>query len=556
MWPLRLLVARLRPFKTTTAIRSLIVAIAFSLLLAGDYLLFRRIFRAVGSIEPLNPALGFALLRGLLSMVFLVAGIVLFSSAMTAAIGSFFIDLDLEMLHAAPIRKTRLLVRRWGKTAAQSGTWVVVFLLPLIAAFGRVYQLPVSFYAETAVALVLVLSIPITAGALVILVLVRYFPVGRVHQLIASVGVLVLTLTVVGFRMSRPERFFGAFNTDDIATLVRAIDLPQMSRYPTSWLAEGMLDAASGEPGSAVAVLLRPAAGAAGSLALFIAVAAPLYFRAFVRARESLAPQAFGGSGVTKLLDRLLRRVDPPFRALISKEVRTLTRDVAQWSQLFLMAALMFIYLYNIRMLPLGHDARAGGVAYANLGMAGFVISAICLRFAYPAVSSEGKAFWLIQTSPVSYRRLLWAKVLVYGVPLTLLALILAAFADLLLDADLLIWSLTMLGALLFGITLVSLGVGMGGAAPDFSAENPLQVGLSLGGFGYMAGSLLYVGVVMVLLARPVQRYVLWKLFGAAADQSAIVIALPIVAAVALSAAIVFISLLVARRQLEALSTK
>jgi ABC-2 type transport system permease protein len=554
MWPLRLLVARLRPLDTSTVLRSLIVAAASGALLAGDYLLFRRIFRAIGTIEPMNPALAFALLRALLSMVFLVAGIVLLSSAMTASIGSFFTDLDLEMLHAAPIAKSSLLLRRWGKTAAQSGTWVFVFLLPLIAAFGRIYQLQASFYAETALALMLVLSIPVTAGSLMILVLVRYFPVGRVHQLIASVGVLVLTTAVVGFRMSRPERFFGAFNTDDIATLVHSIELPLMSRYPTSWLAEGMLDAASRQSGEGM--LLRPGVGAAASLFLFMVIATPLYFRAFVRARESMAPQAFGGSGATRVLDRLLRGIDPPFRALVSKEVRTLTRDVAQWSQLFLMAALMFIYLYNIRMLPLEHDARAGGVAYANLGMAGFVISAMCLRFAYPAVSAEGRAFWVTQSSPVSYQKLLWAKVLVYAVPLTALAVILTAFADLILHADLLVWSLTMLGALLFGITLVSLGVGMGGSAPDFTAENPLQVGLSLGGFGYMAASLLYVGVVMVLLARPVQRYVLWKMFGLAADQSTLVSTLPVVAAVALSTVIVVIALGTARRQLEALLTK
>ena len=92
---------------------------------------------------------------------------------------------------------------------------------------------------------------------------------------------------------------------------------------------------------------------------------------------------------------------------MIGKEVRTLTRDVAQWSQLFLMVALLFLYLYNIRMLPLGGDARATIVAYANLGMAGFVVAAICLRFAYPSVSSEGKAFWMVQSAPVSYRRLL-----------------------------------------------------------------------------------------------------------------------------------------------------
>src|SRR5206468_2081673 len=162
-------------------------------------------------------------------------------------------------------------------------------------------------------------------------------------------------------------------------------------------------------------------------------------------------------------------------------EVRTLARDVAQWSQLFLMAALMFIYLYNIRMLPLaGGDARAGVIAYANIGMAGFVIAAICLRFAYPSVSSEGKAFWMVQSAPVSYRQFLRVKVAVYSAPLTILALLLTAFANTILHADRVIWVFTLAGASMLAITLVSLGVAMGAFAPNFAAENPLQVGLSL----------------------------------------------------------------------------
>src|SRR5207302_3976947 len=179
----------------------------------------------------------------------------------------------------------------------------------------------------------------------------------------------------------------------------------------------------------------------------------------FVRARESMAPTALGSAFATRVIDRMLTRVDLQARALIAKEVRTLGRDVAQWSQLFLMAALMFIYLYNIRMLPLGGDTRATVIAYANLGMAGFIIAAICLRFAYPSISSEGKAFWMLQSAPISYRRLLASKVLVYGAPLTILSLLLTVFADVLLDANRVVWTFTLIGASMLGITLVSLGV-------------------------------------------------------------------------------------------------
>jgi len=283
----------------------------------------------------------------------------------------------------------------------------------------------------------------------------------------------------------------------------------------------------------------------------FVFGARATYFVAFVRARESMAPVALGSAWATRMLDTLFARASLPMRAMIAKEVRVLARDVAQWSQLFLMAALMFIYLYNIRMLPLGGDARATIVAYANLGMAGFVVAAICLRFAFPSVSSEGKAFWMLRTAPISYREFLRVKVLVYAAPLTLLALILTAFANVMLDANAVVWTFTMFGASLLAVTLVSLGVGMGALSPQFDAENPLQVGLSLGGFAYMALSLGYVGGMMLLMAQPIMRYFFWKIFGAGDDRDWIATALPLVIGLTISVALAVIPLVVAERRLS-----
>jgi ABC-2 type transport system permease protein len=250
------------------------------------------------------------------------------------------------------------------------------------------------------------------------------------------------------------------------------------------------------------------------------------------------------------MTDALLRRLDAPLRALIGKEIRILSRDVAQWSQLFLMAALLFLYLYNIRMLPLGGDARAPIISYANLGMAGFIIAAICLRFAYPSISSEGRAFWLVQTAPVSYRRLLIAKVVVYSVPLTVLSLMLTVFANLILHARPIVWLFTTIGASLLAATLVSLGVGLGALSPNFAAENPLQVGLSLGGFAYMAAALGYTGAIMFLMARPVVQYIFWRMF-ALDYQSAFVFIVPTAAAVILSVALIVLPLVAAEKRLE-----
>lgn len=553
IWPLRIMTARLRPVNAQSVTRTLIVVAVFGAFLYGDFALFQRLFRATAQLQEMTPILALGLLKNLLALVFLVGTVVLFSSSMTVAIGSFFTDLDLDTYHAAPRGRTRIAIARWAKTLVQAATIVFAFLIPMIVAFARQYGAPLSFYPLIVANLALLLSIPVSLASIVIVLLVRWFPVRRVHQIVATLAILVLAVAVIGFRMSRPERFFSNVTTDDVVRVLRQIELPSMEIYPGTALAQLMvnelpvagfpLPAATGDWQPATRIAIE----ALALFVIFVLIANRSYFVAFVRARETMAPQAIGSAAATRLTDRLLMRFDAPVRAMIAKEVRTVTRDVAQWSQVFLMAALMFIYLYNVRMLPLGGDARATIVAYANLGMAGFVISAICMRFAYPSVSAEGKAFWLVQTAPISYRHFLRVKVFVYSAPLTLLALLLTAVANVMLDATAVVWTFTMIGASLLAVTLVSLGVAMGAFAPDFAAENPLQVGLSLGGFAYMAVSLLYVGSIMLLMARPIMRYFLWRVLGA---ESEIAVVLPVVIGVTASIALAVFPLLAAEKRL------
>ena len=169
-------------------------------------------------------------------------GLPFFSSAMTVAIGAFFTDLDLETYHAAPISKARIVATRWGKTFAQSATIILVFTIPIFIAFARQYQLASRFYAEALLNLALLLTLPVTLGSLVIIALVRYFPVQRVHQIVASIAMLVLTVAVIGFRMSKPERFFMPISTDDLARVLQTIELPSIERYPGTALADLMVD--------------------------------------------------------------------------------------------------------------------------------------------------------------------------------------------------------------------------------------------------------------------------------------------------------------------------
>ncbi|HEY0159645.1 MAG TPA: hypothetical protein VGF28_20320 [Thermoanaerobaculia bacterium] len=544
MWPLRIALARLRPLNASSIARTVIVVAIVVGFLWIDYALFARVYVTLARVEAETPFFALGLLRNLLSLIFMVASVILFSSSMTAAIGAFFTDLDLDVYHTAPRAKLRVATARWLKTLAQASAVVFLFLIPMVVSFARHYGRPPLFDVVILANIALLLTMPVSLAALVILLLVRWFPVRRVNQIVATLAVIVLSVTVIAFRMSRPERLFDEIRTGNAAEVLRSIELPAMSVYPGSTVAELMTRPEPPVIAPRIVIL------AAVLFAAFLLVARSSYFIAFVRARESMAPVAIGATRATRLLDRLIARADPPLRAMLAKEVRTISRDAAQWSQVFLMAALLFVYLYNLRMLPLGGDTRAAVVAYANLGMSGFVIAAICLRFAYPSVSAEGKAFWIVQTAPVSYRQFLRVKVFVYAAPLTLLALVLTAFANILLDAGAVVWTFTLIGASVLAVTLVSLGVGMGALSPQFQIENPLQVGLSLGGFAYMAVSMAYVGAMMILLGRPLTRFLLHDVLGVAAARGWAETALPIVIALTLSAALAVVPMRAAEYRL------
>jgi len=201
MWSLRITLSKLRPVNARSVTRTLIVVAVFAAFIYGDFALFRRLFMATSQLQTMTPLLALGLLRNLLALVFLVATVVLFSSSMTVAIGSFFTDLDLDTYHAAPRARTRIAVARWGKTLVQSATIVFAFLIPMIAAFARQYGAKASFYPLVIANLALLLSIPVSLASIVIVLLVRWFPVRRVHQIVATIAILVLTVAVIAFRM-------------------------------------------------------------------------------------------------------------------------------------------------------------------------------------------------------------------------------------------------------------------------------------------------------------------------------------------------------------------
>jgi ABC-2 type transport system permease protein len=194
--------------------------------------------------------------------------------------------------------------------------------------------------------------------------------------------------------------------------------------------------------------------------------------------------------------------------------VKVFLRDTTQWSQLLLLVALALVYLYNFRVLDLDRIPYMSGVikntyAFVNLAMAAFVLSAVAVRFVFPAVSAEGPAFWIVRTSPIGMRAFLWSKFWTGLVPILVLAETLTVLSNRFLGAAAFLQVLAGVAIVFMAFAIVGLAAGLGALYPRFGAENVTQVAGSYGGVAFMVLAVLFILAMVGLLAWPASLY-LW----------------------------------------------
>ena len=165
-------------------------------------------------------------------------------------------------------------------------------------------------------------------------------------------------------------------------------------------------------------------------------------------------------------------------RHLLVKDLKLFLRDVSQWSQLLLLLALVLVYLYNFRVLDLDKIPYMSGMvknvyAFVNLAMAGLVMSTVCARFVFPAVSAEGAAFWIIRTAPISLRAFLWSKFWTGLVPVFVLTEGLTVAANHFLGIDPLLRVVSAVAVFFMALALVGLADRPGRALSAVQRREP-----------------------------------------------------------------------------------
>ncbi len=304
------------------------------------------------------------------------------------------------------------------------------------------------------------------------------------------------------------------------------LQTPQSVWLPSDWAAQAILAPLGVLPrGFDLFPLLLLVSTAAAFVVMGAALHVRLYAEGLSRAQEGGALKAEAGAKARRppRLESLLRPLPVNAASLVAKDVRTFFRDTTQWSQLILLVVLVVIYIYNIKVLPLfsGEDVGfflTNVISFLNLGLAGFVLAAIAARFVFPAVSLEGRTFWLLRSSPLELRTMLWCKFLVGLAPLLVLALLLTATTNAILRVGSFMMILSLITITGVTVALAALALGFGALFPRFDTENAAQIPTGFGGFAFMMTAIVYLAVVIGLEAWPVHAFLTARLNGGALE--------------------------------------
>jgi ABC-2 type transport system permease protein len=470
----------------------------------GIFAIFYRVLTYFQGTEAFGDILAYKLLSMTLITFF---SLLLFSSILTA-LSKLYLSRDLALVHSMPVRTEKIFLARWFESALDSSWMVLIYSLPVFLSYGIVFKAGPVFYGTVIFNLVPFCLIASSLSTLVVLAVAGLLPAGRIRGVLAILAGVLFIILVIAFRIMRPERLVNPAAFSSVMMYVKSLETPGSPFLPTTWMMDSLRAALSG---SVTGSLFHAALSWSFSLTLIFTAmgfSGTVYLKGLSRA-QSVPGRLFSFRRLMKSKrPGILHFLPGPVRAIAVKEIRTFLRDQTQWPQLFLIMALVAIYLYNFYVLPVDRsmikmEYLQNILSFLNMGLSTFVLAALSARFVFPAVSNEGPAFWIVRSSPVPIGVFLWIKFYIFLIPLLILTETLTVASNLLLHVTPFMMALSVITVFFMVPAIVAMGIGLGAAYPDFQSENPAQSATSLGGLIYMTLCAGLIGAVIVLEAGP-----------------------------------------------------
>jgi ABC-2 type transport system permease protein len=465
----------------------------------GEYVVFSRGLAALAELRAAGPALTLYFLEGILALVLLVSLV----SFVASGLWMFYRARDTRLLLAAPVPLTALYALRAIETFLLTSWAQVVVGVPALAALGVVYERGPGFYARGAVILTLFAVLLGAAGTVLTTAAAAVLRRASTRLAVAAVALVLVAAfaLLVGWNLiPSAGDFYVLFEPGVLNGKPASIKFieSRFALWPShpfaAALYTGATGGAAGTPWSRALVWVAPLA----VLALAATLGPYLYVRTLPAIAERFALS--GGRPGFARATRFPRRLTGPVGALLERDLLVIGRSPHELGRAAFLGLLLALYTSFVVVAPLREVAdrpdALGRLVLLNVMASGYFLTAFALRFVFPALSLEGRAAWVLFSSPVRLTRLVFAKLaLATGLlAATVVPIALVGMLRLVRDPALVLTSAAFL--LMMVATTATLLLALGAAWPNFREPNPEALSTSAGGLIGTVICLIYVAVV------------------------------------------------------------
>lgn len=449
------------------------------------------------------------------SLIFLLLFFMLMLSGFIIALNVFFRSQDMNVLMVSPIRQSSLFVAKLIETNIKSSWMIILFGISILISAGLSYQASIFFYAYSLLLLILFSIIPVNIGICATFLTTLLFKPGKIKAFLLSSGITLFAILVLLFRIFKPEKFVNPEFFANLTLFVSELKTPSSILFPSRWIGEAIFTFLVGRLSTtlffATVLLLTTYLSSILAMIMFNRFFVAGWLRMQEGSSTNFKPRTHG-SFISSLLSGMFFSSTRESRAIVKKDILYQFRDIKNINQVILLFSLIAIYLFSISALPLNWESTyilqlKYIVAFMNLGLVLFIVSALCSRIVYNAILSEIPYIWIYKTSPLTPTRFIITKFFFFSIPLIMITATLILFSSHFINVERAIIGLILLTGVLSGFSLSGMAIAFGVAditqnLKD-SGKEPAGSESSL----YLLISLLFIGLILLLDAVPVYFY-------------------------------------------------
>lgn len=472
-----------------------------------DFLFFRKIFLNLFALKGVTEQVVLIVSSKLIGLVFLTTYTMLIFSSSISALSSLYLDEDLDFLFALPVKRMAVLTKGLVDTFFTSSVMVVILLFPIMLSFYSAKCVNLTLPVLSFAVFILFLIPPVSLGSAITITLARYFPAKRLHQFLTVMGVSLLSLLVVLIRVSKPEKLLNPREAPKIEKIVSSVNLPSESALPSTWLARAVVTAGAGDWERFFYYSLKLVLLSVAAVILLFVFLKLFHSKGFLFSKERIGNIIFKGRSIfEKTIFFLLRNTPIPKEAkgIFYKDILVFFRSATEWGQVFILLALVVVYIFNLNYLPKDIESLKVIVALLNYATLGFVVASVAARFSFTSIGAEGKVFFTGKALPVKPALIVFCKFLFTSFPITLFSIGIFIVSGMILDLKGVAFWYFLFATFVTSLVFCSFALFMGSINPEFNEKNPTKMLITIEGFEFMFFSLAFVGYGIIVSAKPI----------------------------------------------------